>query len=113
MDTKRPPEPSDLRQDLQALATATSLRDRPEWLDAKGIRARFSLCKSTLYRLADERKIRSASLRERNKLRGKRLSNCDSVAAYIESLAVGGTEALDNDGSAKTQNLEGKASGRP
>lgn len=67
---------------------------RPEWADAKKTTQLFGVGKSTLYRLADAGKIRTSSLRERGKLRGKRLFNCDSVAAYIEKLATGG-EAVE------------------
>lgn len=69
--------------------TATTT-DRPEWLDPKGIQRRFGIGKSTLYRLIDEGKIKSTSLRERGKLRGKRLIFTDSVAAFLESRATGG-----------------------
>ncbi|MEO7098034.1 MAG: helix-turn-helix domain-containing protein [Luteolibacter sp.] len=69
---------------------------RPEWSDAKDVRTRFGICKSTLYRLCEEGKIRSSSLRERGKKRGKRLFSTDSVAAYIESLATGGTTLDEN-----------------
>lgn len=67
-----------------------SSNSRPEWGDAKAVQCRFGICKSTLYRLTDEGKIRSSSLRERGKLRGKRLFSMDSVAAFIESMATGG-----------------------
>jgi hypothetical protein len=65
---------------------------RPEWADCKTITRIFGIGKSTLYRLADEGKCKSSSLRERGKLRGKRLFSCDSVAAYIESMVTGGEE---------------------
>lgn len=70
-----------------------AIQSVPEWGDAKKIAELYGLCKSTLYRLADEGKIRSSSLRERGKLRGKRLFSCSSIAAYIESMAKGGEEA--------------------
>jgi len=57
---------------------------RPEWADAKNITRIFGIGKSTLYRLEAEGKIRSSSLREPGKLRGKNLFSCDSVASYIE-----------------------------
>lgn len=66
---------------------------RREWGDAKAVHASFGLGKSTLYRLSEEGKIKSSSLRERNKLRGKRLFNFDSIAAYIERMATGGNAA--------------------
>jgi len=66
---------------------------RPEWGDVKAVHAVFGTGKSVAYRLAQENKIRSSSLRERNKLRGKRLFNFDSIAAYIERMATGREEA--------------------
>jgi hypothetical protein len=66
---------------------------RPEWTDCKGITRIFGIGKSTIYRLEAEGKIRTSSLRERNKLRGKKLINCDSVAAFIEKMASGGEGA--------------------
>jgi hypothetical protein len=64
---------------------------RPEWLDAKRITQIYGLGKSTLYRLAEEGKIRTSSLKERGKQRGKRLFSVDSVSAFIEGRATGGT----------------------
>ena len=63
---------------------------RPEWCDARRIAQIYGICKSTLYRLADEGRIRTSSLRERGKVRGKRLFSTDSIAAFIESRATGG-----------------------
>lgn len=65
---------------------------RPEWADCKGITRIFGIGKSTIYRLEAEGKIRTASLRARNALRGKKLINCDSVAAFIEKMETGGEE---------------------
>ncbi len=70
---------------------------RPEWGDAKAVRARFGICKSTTIRLANDGKIRAASLRERGALRGKKLYSMDSVAAYIERMATGGKEESRED----------------
>jgi hypothetical protein len=72
------------------LPPKTAAPVRPEWGDAKAAKACFGICRSTLYRLADEGKIRSSSLRERGKLRGKKLYSMDSIAAFIESNAKGG-----------------------
>lgn len=60
---------------------------RPEWSDARDVRARFGLCKSTLYRLAEEGKVRTASLREPGMTRGKRLFSTESIVAHIEAMA--------------------------
>ncbi len=65
-------------------------KNRPEWTDPKGIHRMFGIGKTTLYRLIDEGKVKSTSLRERGKLRGKRLIFTDSVAALLESRATGG-----------------------
>lgn len=72
--------------------SSTCTPSRPEWLDPKGIHKHFGITRSTLYRLIAEGKIKSASLRERGKLRGKRLVSTDSVAAFLEGLATGGGE---------------------
>lgn len=65
------------------MATVT-IYQRPEWADAKRIHDLFGIGKSALYQLAADGKIKTSSLRERGKTRGKRLFSCDSVAAYIE-----------------------------
>lgn len=59
---------------------------RPEWGDCRTVHAHFNLGKSTLYRAHAEGKIRAVSMRERGKLRGKKLWNMDSIAAWIESM---------------------------
>jgi len=65
----------------------------PEWIDARRANHLFTICKSTLYRLADEGKIRTSSLRERGKLRGKRLFSTVSLQNFINSRASGGEES--------------------
>lgn len=60
---------------------------KPEWLDAKEAKRIFCIHKNTLAALAAAGKIRTSSLRERGKLRGKRLYSYDSIAAYIEARA--------------------------
>lgn len=71
-------------------ANVTPKQFRPEWGDARVVQNLFCICKSTLYRLADEGKIRTSSLKERGKLRGKRLFDLDSISRYIEKMASGG-----------------------
>ena len=66
---------------------------RIEWCDCKTLTRIFGIGKSTAYRLADEGKIVSSSLRDRGKLRGKRLFSCDSVSAYIKSMVINNGEA--------------------
>ena len=66
---------------------------RPEWGDYRMVRQYYGLSRSTLYLLSAEGKIRTSSLRTRGRVRGKRLFDMDSIAAFIESLATGGGEA--------------------
>ncbi len=63
---------------------------RPEWIDAVAVRAIFTLSRATLYRLAEAGKIRTTSLRERGKLKGRRLFSYDSIRQFLESRATGG-----------------------
>lgn len=65
---------------------------RPEWADMKRIQHMFGIGRGTLYRLIAAGKIKSTSLRERGKLRGKRLIFTDSVAKLLEEHAEGGGE---------------------
>lgn len=90
MPTNAKKEPTTTRQELLSTSQRMPARERPEWIDAKGARAAFYLCRSTLYRLADEGKIRTTSLRDRGKLRGKRLFSYDGILALLESRASGG-----------------------
>lgn len=78
-----------------SLPKSTITDTRPEWIDARAVQHIFGICKSTAYRLADEGKIRTSSLRERGKLRGKRLFSLDSISRFIESRATGGEATPD------------------
>lgn len=60
---------------------------RPEWGDARAVQHVFGIGRSTLYRLAAEGRIKTASLRDRGNTRGKRLFHMDSIAALLESRA--------------------------
>lgn len=62
----------------------------PEWIDAKLAKQIFSLGRTTLYELAAAGRIRTVSLRERGKLRGKRLFSYDSIRSMLEDRATGG-----------------------
>lgn len=66
-------------------AAATSL---PEFADHRTARALFGLSRSYLYNLANERKIRSVSIRRPGALKGRRLFDCASIRAFLESSAV-------------------------
>jgi hypothetical protein len=59
----------------------------PEWLRIPEATRLFGLSRSKLYALISERRIKSFCLRERNKLKGIRLLNYDSLAAFLENEA--------------------------
>ena len=63
---------------------------QPEWIDAKQVQLVFSIGKTTLYHLAAAGKIRTVSLREEGKERGKRLFYSNSIRAFLDSQAEGG-----------------------
>lgn len=66
-----------------------------EWGDARAVKARFGLGKTTLYHLVEAGRIRSVSLREPGAKRGKRLFSMESIAGYIETLAGDSTRVSD------------------
>ena len=70
--------------------TPTATTAKPEFADHRGARALFGLSRASLYRLADDGKIRSVSIRNRGALRGRRLFDCDSIRAFIASQMEGG-----------------------
>jgi hypothetical protein len=55
----------------------------PEFAGHAKIRELFGLSRSHAYRLFQEGRIRSVSLRERGKTRGRRLFDVQSVRAYL------------------------------
>jgi hypothetical protein len=55
----------------------------PEFLDARGVNARFSIRRSLLYELHNGGHIKSVSLRRRGQSRGKRLFSVDSIRAFL------------------------------
>ncbi len=63
-------------------ATVTSL---PEFADHRTARALFGLSRSYLYNLANERKIRSVSIRKPGALKGRRLFDCASIRDFIQA----------------------------
>ena len=56
---------------------------RPEWLRIPDATRLFGLSRSKLYELISDRRVRSFCLRERNKLKGVRLINYDSLSEYL------------------------------
>ena len=57
----------------------------PEFLDARGVEARFSIRRSLLYELHNGGHIQSVSLRRRGQSRGKRLFAVDSLRKFLAS----------------------------
>jgi len=57
----------------------------PEFLDARGVRERFSIRRSLLYELHNGGHIKSVSLRRRGQSHGKRLFSVDSIRAFLRA----------------------------
>ena len=55
----------------------------PEFINHHQATAMFGLSRSHLYQLAQAGKIKSVSLRERNKIKGKRLFIADSIREFL------------------------------
>jgi predicted DNA-binding transcriptional regulator AlpA len=75
---------------LTALAVYTPTDDppmRPEWIRIDDAIRIFGISRSKLYELFNERKIRTFCLRQRNKLKGIRLINLDSLSEFMEAEA--------------------------
>ena len=56
---------------------------RPEFINHHQATAIFGLSRSHLYQLVQSGKIKSVSLRERNKIKGKRLFIADSIREFL------------------------------
>lgn len=57
----------------------------PEFLDAVGVEKHFGIRRSLLFRLLAERQIRGVSIRQKGRLRGKRLFDCESIRAFLQA----------------------------
>ena len=57
----------------------------PEFLDARGVEARFSIRRSLLYELHNGGHVKSVSFRRRGQSRGKRLFSVDSLRKFLAS----------------------------
>jgi hypothetical protein len=56
---------------------------QPEFINHHQATAMFGLSRSHLYQLVQSGKIKSVSLRERNKIKGKRLFIADSIREFL------------------------------
>lgn len=63
---------------------------KPEWLRVPDAVRIFGLCRSSLYELIASGEVKSLAMKKEGALRGIRLINFDSLAAYIESFATEG-----------------------
>jgi hypothetical protein len=61
---------------------------QPEFINHHQATAMFGLSRSHLYQLVQAGKIKSVSLRERNKIKGKRLFIADSIRDFLTSNIV-------------------------
>ena len=72
----------------------------PEFLDAVGVRARFSIKRSLLYELDNDGLVESVSLRRRGRTRGKRLFSVDSIRHFSRANEGCESAAFKNGGGA-------------
>jgi|SRR5258708_2931741 hypothetical protein len=68
----------------------------PEFLDADGIEKHFGIRRSLLFRLLAENQIRGVSIRQRGRLRGKRLFDCASIRDFLRSNIDRGPELKES-----------------
>jgi hypothetical protein len=64
-----------------------TIHQEVRWLDAKGVKHRFSIHRSTLCRLVEAGELRSVSLREPGSRRGKRLYEVAGIERLLERRA--------------------------
>jgi hypothetical protein len=57
----------------------------PGFLDVQGVRVYFGLKQSHLYNLLKQNKIRAVSIRQRGKVRGRRLFDVVSIRSFLNS----------------------------
>lgn len=65
------------------MKTNTKTAQPPEFVTCHQATALFGLSRSHLYQLAERGEIQSISLRERNKVKGKRLFIADSIRNFL------------------------------
>ena len=78
----------------------------PEWLDAIGVRAVFSIKRSLLWELDQDGLVESVSLRRRGRTRGKRLFNAESIRKFLREQRTqkNGVQKKDADAAYKNKN---------
>jgi hypothetical protein len=84
LDSKKFGEQITEKTTASVSATPASVAGQdPEFLDASGVQARFSIRRSLLYELYNGGHIKSVSLRRRGQSRGKRLFSVDSIRRFL------------------------------
>jgi hypothetical protein len=68
------------------LTPQTKITPQPEFADHRTAKRLFGMSRSYLYKLVEERKIRSVSLRKKGALKGRRLFDCASIRQFINSM---------------------------
>jgi hypothetical protein len=85
LDTKKIGGHSDKTTAPLSEAAARASWPDPEFVDCKGLEARWGIKRSLAYSLLADGLIRGVSLRRRGQLRGKRLFDVASVRTYLAS----------------------------
>jgi len=93
LDTKKiGSQLTDKTTDLVHATPAYVAGQDPEFLDARGVQALFSIRRSLLYELLNGGHIKSVSLRRRGQSRGKRLFSVDSIRDFLHRQMEDGDE---------------------
>ena len=72
---------------IMADSPPVQILNRPEWLRVEDALKLFGISRSKMYELIGSRRIKSFCLRERGKIRGRRLISYDSLHAFMEAEA--------------------------
>lgn len=70
---------------IDTIPQSAAVNALPEFCDHHNAKRLFGLSRSYLYKLADERKIRSVSIRRPGALKGRRLFDCASIREFLQS----------------------------
>jgi len=84
MDTQNPNQ-------LTASGITATLGNQPEFVTSKRADHIYGLCKTQLYALGAEGKIKSVCIRKSGSGRGKRLWSCDSIRNFLNANLTGAT----------------------
>jgi len=70
---------------IDTIPQSAAVSALPEFADHHTAKRLFGLSRSYLYKLADERRIRSVSIRKPGALKGRRLFDCASIREFLQS----------------------------